>query len=136
MGNLSKHHSGYCSATSLYIVCTSQRNLDIKMLTFIQEGVSMHHSFSTSIELYDRDYTLLQYMWKPFKWCLGLWSFFRKSRNENTKTAKENIISVFATFNIMAYSKIMYNYCALLSTTKIIKGDGTVNPLLKNYKEP
>ncbi len=87
-----------------------------------------------SIELYDRDYTLLQYMWKPFKWCLGLWSFFRKSRNENTKTAKENMISVFVTFNILAYSKILY--ITLLSTTKITKGDGTVHLLRKNDKEP
>ncbi len=73
-----------------------------------------------SIELYDRDYAVMQFLWKPFEWCSSIlqrnnWKFI----SYNSINAKSNIISAFATFIVLAYSKIVYTCCVLLSTTWI-----------------
>ncbi len=83
-----------------------------------------------SIELYDRDYAVMQFLWKPFKWCSSVlhrnnWKFI----SYNSINAKSNIISAFATFIVLAYSKILCICCVLLITTQIWNSDVNGRPV-------
>ena len=59
------------------------------------------------IELHDRNYRTIRFMWRPFQNCL--------KRIYKTREPKKSIIDVFATFLLLSYSKIMYVSFSLFS---------------------
>ncbi len=87
-----------------------------------------------SIELYDRDYAVIQFLWEPFKWCLSVlhrnnWKFI----SYNSIIAKSNIISAFATFIVLAYSKILYTCCFLPRYGTAILNGRLIDPSSSYY---
>ena len=65
------------------------------------------------IELHDRDNRLLKLMWKPFGKCLSMRCF----KNYNPKMS---IIEIFATFLILAYSKILFTSLNLMGFSTLV----------------
>ena len=65
------------------------------------------------IELHDKDVRLLKLMWKPLGKCLSKTCF----KNYNPKMS---IIEIFATFLILAYTKILYTSLNLVAFTKLV----------------
>ena len=61
------------------------------------------------VSLYDREYRLLVWMWKPFKWCLH---HYHKQWNIRT-----SLIEMFATFMLLSYVKILGVCFDLLTAT-------------------
>ncbi len=87
-----------------------------------------------SIELYDRDYAVMQFLLKPFKWCSSVlhrknWKFI----SYNSINAKSNIISAFATFIVLAYSKILYTCCVLFSANNSMWNSDINGSVISSY---
>ena len=62
------------------------------------------------IELYDRNFRLFMWMWKPFRACLIK---FRRSWQPKT-----SIIDAFATFLVISYTKIVFTTISLLTPAR------------------
>ena len=92
--------------------CISEHYSTLKVLSFeyIPAILIVIVSLYTSIELYDRNYRVLRVLWKPFR----MWLFFMQRYSFlNLKiNVKSNLINAFATFIILAYSKILSTNCA------------------------
>ena len=61
------------------------------------------------VSVYDRNYRLLVWMWKPFKWCL-----YHYHKQWNIRTS---LVEIFGTFILLAYVKILGVCFNLLSVT-------------------
>ena len=75
------------------------------------------------IELYDKNYRVIVYMWKPFSWCL---LSIRKCNVLNLNAAKYSIVNAFASFIILSYSKIFITCCNFFKSTQLYKVDGQI----------
>ena len=62
------------------------------------------------VTLYDRNYRLLVWIWKPFKWCI-----YHYSKHWNIRTS---LIETFATFILLSYIKILGVSLHLLLMTR------------------
>ena len=107
--------------------CISEHYSTLKVLSF--EYIPAIYilivivSLYTSIELYDRNYRLLRVLWKPFSLC----SFFmRRYSFLNLKiNVKSNLINAFATFIILAYSKILSTNYGFFSSAPLFLDNGS-----------
>lgn len=72
------------------------------------------------IELYDRNTRLVVYMWRPFLHC-----FTRCKKKWNPKAS---IVKTFATFLILAYTKLLFTSANLLYGTPVYDHDGKPVP--------
>ena len=75
------------------------------------------------VTLYDRNYRLLVWIWKPFKWCI-----YHYSKQWNISSS---LIEIFATFTLLSYVKILGISASLLLMTRTY--DITGKALKKNY---
>ena len=75
------------------------------------------------VTLYDRNYRLLVWIWKPFKWCI-----YHYSKQWNIRSS---FIEIFATFTLLSYVKILGISASLLLMTRTY--DVTGKALKKNY---
>ncbi len=87
-----------------------------------------------SIEMYDRDYAVMQFLLKPFKWCSSVlhrnnWKFI----SYNSINAKSNIISAFATFIVLAYSKILYTCWVFFSANSHMWNSNINGSVISSY---
>ena len=75
------------------------------------------------VTLYDRNYRLLVWIWKPFKWCI-----YHYSKKWNIRSS---LVEIFATFFLLSYIKIFGVSLNLLLMTRTYDITGRV--LKKNY---
>ena len=74
------------------------------------------------IELYDKNCRLFRAVWLPFGLCL---SFIQKHLSVKLHiNAKLNVLNAFATFIILAYSKILHTNFVLLSPIQLYESNG------------
>ena len=73
------------------------------------------------IEVHDRNVRVVVWMWRPFHWCLAP---FQKSLKWNPKAS---IVTTFATFLTLAYTKVIIVSVGLLGGTKVtdIRGNSS-----------
>ena len=65
------------------------------------------------IELYDRRYRIIVFMWKPFAYCIGFFSRDWK--------LKESILNTFVSFLILSYSNLLITSLSLVTSVKSFK---------------
>ena len=65
------------------------------------------------IELYDRQYRIIVFMWKPFGYCIGFFSRDWK--------LKESILNTFVSFLILSYSNLLITSLSLVTSVKSYK---------------
>ena len=75
------------------------------------------------VTLYDRNYRLLVWIWKPFKWCI-----YHYSKHWNIRTS---LIETFATFILLSYTKILGVSLYLLLMTRTFNIN--LKAMKKNY---
>ena len=75
------------------------------------------------VTLYDRNYRLLVWIWKPFKWCI-----YHYSKHWNIRTS---LIETFATFILLSYIKILGVSLHLLLMTRTFNIN--LKAMKKNY---
>ena len=71
-----------------------------------------------SIELYDRDCTVLVWLWRPFQKCFTKAKFLRRLN------PKSSVIHAFATFLLLSYSKLIFVSTSLLNFITIYNKTG------------
>ena len=77
------------------------------------------------VTAYDREYRLLRYMWKPFKWCFN---YYRKTWN-----IKTSLIEIFATFIFFSSVKILGVSFQILSFTTMQDVERKINKVYYLY---
>ena len=65
------------------------------------------------IELYDRQYRIILFLWKPFGYCIG---FIARDWK-----LKESILNTFVSFLILSYSRLLITSLSLLATIRSYK---------------
>ena len=96
-------------------VSSSAKNIDVIMFDYIVAfyPIILTVVLYASIELYDRGYKLIVYIWRPFQYC------FSRLRRSGNMTPRESIINTFASFILLAYSKLLYTSLSLLYSESI-----------------
>ena len=108
---------GRCLTSS---VCVS-RSIDT-MLAITFQYLSAFYVFGlvavayALVELYTHNFRLIVYLWKPFRMCFGL--------IHREESAKVSVINAFATFLLLAYSKITIMSGLLITPTYLYNSSG------------
>ena len=84
-------------------------------LSWVHLSILFFYLTWVSVELHDRNYRPLVWLWRPFHKC-----FVHLRRGWDTKS---DIIDVFTTFFLLSYGKIMYQTLLLMSFNTIINVD-------------
>ena len=82
------------------------------------------------IKLYDRNFRLLEYIWRPFRRCL---LHLRKGWN-----SRNNIINVFCSFILLSYGKYLYLTALMVNCQciSVFSEFGAENRICRAYPDP
>ena len=114
-----------CLSSSLHSIHILLLDLLVAFYPFLLTLVSY-----IAIELYDRRYRIVVFLWKPFGYCLGFTARDWK--------LKESILNTFVSFLILSYSKLLITSLSLVASIwsfKIVKGNLNLGKRLL-YSDP